>query len=196
MTDPVRILFVAGESGVGKTSACRKFQIDGPLLFADIISEKAGPLYFGNIDECFARWSLWTPELEKPENHARLEVAFHEATNKVVDQQLTNAIDLVIEGAIAGHPQFRAMMLRLLERRLQFPCTDADVRVFWLAPPPARNFEYIHKRGRQADAHVTLEDVQQRAARYAAMMEGQSVQRFESPADLMKAAIAFSSKDT
>jgi hypothetical protein len=67
MNEQARILFVAGESGVGKTSACLAFQIYGPLLFADIISEKAGPQYFGNIEECFARWSLWTPELERPD---------------------------------------------------------------------------------------------------------------------------------
>jgi hypothetical protein len=38
------------------------------------ISEKAGPQYFGNIDECFARWSLWTPELERPHKQVRLAV--------------------------------------------------------------------------------------------------------------------------
>ncbi len=194
MTKQARILFVAGESGVGKTSACLAFQIYGPLLFADIISEKAGPQYFGNIEECFARWSLWTPELERPDNHARLEMAFHQAILKflkVIDENLTNAIDLTIEGAITGHPQFRAMMLRMLEREFKIPCADAEVKVFWLAPHPSKNLEDIQKRGRPADAHVTLRDVEQRAARYAAMMKGQTFQRFESPADLKKAGAAY-----
>lgn len=197
MTEQARILFVAGESGVGKTSACLAFQVYGPLLLADIISEKAGPEYFGDSSECFARWSLWTPELERPENHARLGKVFHEATLSflsVVDEKLTNTIDLTIEGAITGHPHFRAMMLRILEREFQIACSDADVQVFWLAPPPTTNLEYIQKRGRSADAHVTLRDVEQRAARYAAMMDGQIVQKFDSPAELKRAGIALFKK--
>lgn len=155
MTERARILFVAGESGVGKTSACLALQIYGPLLLADIVSEKAGPRYFGNINECFARWSLWTPELERPENHARLENAFHEATLNflsVVDEKLTDTIDLTIEGAITGNPQFRAMMIRMLEREFQIPCSDADVRVFWLVPPPSRSTNTF----RSVDAPPTL----------------------------------------
>jgi quercetin dioxygenase-like cupin family protein len=197
MNERARILFVAGESGAGKTSACLAFQIYGPLLLADIISEKAGPQYFGDINECFARWLLWTPEMERPDNQVRLEKAFHEATLNVlsvVDEKLTDTIDLTIEGAITGHPPFRAMMLRMLQREFQIPCSDADVQVFWLAPPPSTIHEYVQRRGRPADAHVTLRDVEQRAARYAAMMDGQSVQRFDSPAELKKAGIALFKK--
>jgi len=195
MTNRARILFVAGESGVGKSTVCQSMGGHTLLLYADRITETAGPQHFRDTNECFAIWSLWTSELENPENHLRLESAFHEATLKVIDEELTNAVDLVIEGAITGHSQFRALMLRMLEREFQILCSNAEVNVFWLDPPPAEILEYIQKRGRPTDADVTLQGVQQRATRYAAMMKGQTFQRFESPADLEKAGVAFFKND-
>ena len=104
MTKQARVLFVAGESGVGKTSACLAFQIYGPLLFADIISEKAGPQYFGNTEECFARWSLWTPELERPDNRimrtspGRIPVS---SCNLIMPQRLLSASPFLQDFAVA-----------------------------------------------------------------------------------------------
>lgn len=191
MIERARILFVAGESGVGKTSTCREFETYSTLLLADRITEAAGPSYFDEIKEGYARWSLWTPELKKPENHARLESAFHEATLKVVGENLMDGVMLVIEGAITGHSEFRVLMLRMLEREFRIRCSDAKVEVFWLEVPPNVNLEYIQKRGRPNESHVTLRDVEQRAARYSAMMKGQIVRRFASSTELKTAGTAF-----
>lgn len=190
MTERARILFVAGDSGTGKTSACLAFQIYGPLLCTDIICERAGMQYFGSQRQGFAKWSVWAPELEKPESRARLEKAFCDASFSAVDEKLTNALDLTIEGEITGYPQFRDMTLRILEREFQIAVTGAEIHVFCLAPPSSTILEYIRKRGRPADAHLTLQDVEQRAARYALLMNGQNVRTFESAPDLRKAGIA------
>lgn len=194
MNRQARILFVAGESGVGKSSACRAFQKSDPLLFADLITEKAGPSYFGNINEVFARWSLWTPELDKPERHACLGSAFLTSTVEVVGHARMDRPNIVIEGAITGHPQFRALMLGILERAYRIRCSDAEIAVFWLAPPATVNLEYIQKRGRPNESGVTLEDVLRRAAGYFALMNGQTYRRFESPGELTRAAVDFFEK--
>lgn len=126
------------------------------------------------------------PEPEHPENHARSERAFHPATRHVVDEKPANTINPTIEVAITGQPQFHVLILTMLERESQLPRSGPDVPVFRLASPASTTCGYIQKRGHHAEAHVTLRDVEQRAARYAAIIDGQSFQRFGSPAELKK----------
>jgi hypothetical protein len=191
LTVGLKILFLAGESGTGKTTIGRSLEAYGLLLHADLITKRAGPHYFPGQQDNFCRWSLWTPELGDTAKHDLLLDSFRQSMIERRGGEIDGTRNLVIEGAVVGHLVFRSLMLIVLDREFSIRCHDADVATFWLDPSDAIVLRNINERSRPQERAVTMEHVKQRRSRYSAMLAGQPVIRFESSSACTAAALAF-----
>lgn len=191
MNGAARLLFLAGESGTGKTTLGRSLKAHGLLLCADQITKRAGPHYFPNRQENFCRWSLWTAELAHESNHERLLNAFVQSMRERPGPSITDGKNLIIEGAVVGHPDFRKLMLAVLTTEYSVRFHDSDVATYWLDPPPRQVLYNVKSRRRPQERKLTMENIEARLAHYAAMMTEQCVTRLQSSATCHDAALAF-----
>lgn len=186
-----RILFLAGESGTGKSTVGRSLEDFGVLLHADLITKRAGPHYFSHENDDFCRWSLWSPEFDNEAQHGRLIKSLRQSMREHKEISTTINGALIIEGAIVGHSIFRRLLCVVLEQEFAIELGDWDIACFWLDPTDQRVYRNIQSRCRPQDKQVTIDDVGARRRAYAAMMSGQSSIRFETPAACTSAALAF-----
>lgn len=191
MNGPSRLLFLAGESGTGKSTVGRSLEAHGLLLYADLITKRAGPHYFPTRQENFCRWSLWTSELDNELNHSRLIDAFRQSMRERKGLPIEGHLNLIVEGAVVGHPEFRKLVRHVMEVEYSVAHRDVEVATLWLDPTASELLDNIRRRNRSQDRHVSLEHVEQRLARYAALMSEQPVVRFQSAANCGTAALAF-----
>ena len=191
MNGPSRLLFLAGESGTGKSTVGRSLEALALLIYADLITKRAGPHYFPDRQENFCRWSLWTVELAQESNHERLLSAFVQSMQERNGPSITDCKNLIIEGAVVGQPDFRKLIRSVLKIEYSVLFHDSEVATFWLDPPPRQVLDNVKARSRPQERGLTLERIESRLTNYAAMMTAQSVPRFQSSASCYDAALSF-----
>lgn len=184
-----RLLFVAGEPGSGKTESVakplRRARL-GIVLRADRISMRAAR-YYRRDRKLGSKWQLWKREFDEPENHSALESAYLRSMHERRGAPIERATNVIVEGALCGHPAFRTIMCRLLPA-LGFTA-DATL-VVALSPPWERIERNLESRGRPRDR--PLEFVQARSEDYRQRLASQTeVQQYTSADDCYHAAAEF-----
>lgn len=189
-----RILFLAGESGSGKSTVGRMLESHATLLYADLITKRAGRHYFPGGKDNFCRWSIWSSELNDECKHGRLADAFERSIQDRKGPPIASKV--IIEGAIACHPFFRSIVQRVLEKRNANSVESFNVACFWLNLPPLEIHRHIQERRRPQERDVSLQDVEERVKRYTKIMHGQNaVLSFGSASGCVAAGRAFLTDD-
>lgn len=104
---------------------------------------------------------------------------------------ITDSKNLIIEGAIVGHPDFRKLMRAVVNSEYCVQFQESDVETFWLNPPPRQVLENVKSRSRPQERGLTIQNIELRLARYAEMMTEQCVTRFQSGSSCHDAALRF-----
>jgi hypothetical protein len=111
-----KLLFIAGEPGAGKTEEVARSLSEsniGLVLHSDRISGQASK-YYPSGKPLQNRWQLWKLEFDQASNSAALGHAYSRAVDELYGIDLKETKRLIIEGVLAGHPEFRRTVMGIL----------------------------------------------------------------------------------
>ncbi len=191
LMQPNKLLFLAGESGVGKTTLALRLTDRALILHSDGIMARAGPVYFRRETGQFCSWKPWAIELDDQSKHFDLVQALRLSLTERRGEPIHKYAHLIVEGAIAGHSSFRALLQQVLETEYSLTCHDETLACFWLCPSVNHVYRQILNRARKADARVTLSKVRRRRQAYIELMSPQPVERFTCSESCYQAACRF-----
>ena len=145
-----KLLYVAGEPGSGKTTHVAKPLKKaglGVILHTDKISNRASK-HYGNEQSFPNKWLRWKDEFDDVENYSRLYDAFYQSMIEREGGPLNSVKNLICEGVLSGHPQFRKLLAEILT---ELGFTPTIIHQVAIDPDWGQLLKNFEKRGRRTD---------------------------------------------
>lgn len=181
-----KLLFVAGEPGSGKTefvlSPLRNEGLGFPIETDKVCSVAAK--HYSRCPGIGCRWQLWKLEFDNADCRRDLKTAFRKA---ILGELRVLPTNVIVEGVLSVHPEFRAITLEILEEFGFYPS-----EVLAIAPliSKAKLLQNLAKRGRSEDKNFGFVD--ERSRDYRERLRAQDrIECYETPEDCYRVALEF-----
>ena len=184
-----KLLFLAGEPGVGKTNRIARPLADNRLGFVfntDHISRLAAK-HYSSAGYLGCKWQLWKLEFDENNNQQQLKAAFHKTMEELGEIPINKVHNLIIEGVLSAHPAFRNIMFFTL---LELGFRAESVLTLALCLPWELVHQNLKVRGRPEDQEESF--VRERSRDYnRRLMRQTDIKLCKSGFDCYRAAVDF-----